>query len=87
MIKLDRQKLAEISLLLFSFFLPFGYDWLFKVILDLTKSYWTTDFIFYGISFSFFGLYLYFSHINPFKGIINVFKMLKDFINQKKLPE
>ena len=62
----QKNKLAAISLLLGSFFLPFGYDALFALIMRWTSSYWTTDLIFYFISVVFFGLYFYFSGINPF---------------------
>jgi len=46
------------SLMLAMFFLPFGYDYLFKIIMDLTGSYWTADMIFYGISIIFFTIYI-----------------------------
>lgn len=39
------------------FFLPFGYDALFKFIMDITGSYWVADIVFYSISASFFILY------------------------------
>jgi hypothetical protein len=42
--------LRDMSLMLAMFFLPFGYDALFKLIMEITKSYWTTDIIFYVIS-------------------------------------
>jgi len=32
------------------FFLPLGYDVLFKTLLDLTGSFWVTDIIFYSLS-------------------------------------
>ena len=32
------------------FFLPFGYDALFKMIMDSTGSYWIADVVFYSIS-------------------------------------
>lgn len=47
------------------FFLPFGYDILFKTILDYTNSYATTDSIFYGISFVFLVTHIYISQKNP----------------------
>jgi hypothetical protein len=43
------------------FFLPLGYDALFKFIMNITGSYWAADIIFYLISGCFFGLYLYLS--------------------------
>jgi hypothetical protein len=40
----------DTSLMLAMFFLPFGYDALFKLIMDLSGSYWVADSIFYSIS-------------------------------------
>jgi hypothetical protein len=40
----------ETSLMLAMFFLPFGYDALFKLIMDVTGSYWAADIVFYSIS-------------------------------------
>jgi hypothetical protein len=54
-------RLAALCLMAGTFFLPFGYDVAFKVIFDLTGSYWTTTFVFYLISASFFGLSFYFT--------------------------
>ena len=54
-----------ISLMLATFFLPFGYDALFALIMKWTGSYWTTDIIFYFISAFFFGLYLLLSQNSP----------------------
>jgi hypothetical protein len=51
--------LSTIFLMLSAFFFPFGFDILFKLILDATQSYWTTDLIFYGFSLFFFLLYLW----------------------------
>ncbi len=42
------------SLMLAMFFLPLGYDALFRLLMNLTGSYWTADIIFYAISSSFF---------------------------------
>ena len=42
--------LKELSLMLAMFFLPFGYDALFKFIMDITGSYWIADIVFYSIS-------------------------------------
>ncbi len=63
---LNRKKIAPYCLLLSVFFLPFGYDALFKLIMELTGSYWIADIIFYCISFVFFMLYLFLSKINIF---------------------
>jgi len=40
----------DTSLMLAMFFLPLGYDALFKLIMDLSGSYWVADIIFYSIS-------------------------------------
>lgn len=40
------------------FFLPFGYDALFKLIMDITGSYWAADIVFYCISGLFFIFYI-----------------------------
>lgn len=55
------QKKKELSLMLGMFFLPFGYDFLFKTIMDITGSFWAADVIFYLISGSFFLSYIYYS--------------------------
>jgi hypothetical protein len=57
--KLKRiQSLKEVSLMFGMFFLPFGYDALFKLIMDLTGSYWIADITFYSISGLFFLSYV-----------------------------
>jgi hypothetical protein len=48
----------DTSLLLAMFFLPFGYDALFKVLMELTDSYWIADGIFYLISIFFWIMYI-----------------------------
>ena len=40
----------DTSLMLAMFFLPFGYDALFKLIMDVSGSYWIADVVFYSIS-------------------------------------
>ncbi len=40
----------DMSLMLAMFFLPFGYDALFKLMMEITGSYWGADIIFYSIS-------------------------------------
>lgn len=54
-----KQRLAALCLMAGTFFLPFGYDVAFKMIFDWTGSYWITTFIFYLISASFFGGYIF----------------------------
>jgi len=51
-------RLKEASLMLGMFFLPFGYDFLFKLIMELSGSYWVADITFYGISGCFWLLYI-----------------------------
>ena len=50
---------ASIFLIFATFFNPFGFDAAFKMVMDLTGSYWITDGIFYCLSAFFFGLYFY----------------------------
>jgi hypothetical protein len=40
----------DTSLMLAMFFLPLGYDALFKLMMEVTGSYWGADVIFYSIS-------------------------------------
>ena len=47
-------KNPAIYLILGMFFFPLGFDILFKVIMDMTGSFWITDAIFYIISIFFF---------------------------------
>ena len=49
----------EVSLMLAMFFLPFGYDALFKLIMDLSGSYWAADAVFYSISACFWLSYIW----------------------------
>jgi hypothetical protein len=49
--------LRDISLMLAMFFLPLGYDLLFKTLLNVTGSFWATDIIFYCLSGVFWLLY------------------------------
>lgn len=79
MIDKKNQKLATICLMWGMFFLPFGYDALFKMIMDLTGSYWITDFAFYSLSGVLFGFYFYFAKRNP---IIIIKGIIKDTFNK-----
>lgn len=56
--KKQLRSLKDGSLMLAMFFLPFGYDFLFKLIMQVTGSYWVADLIFYGISGFFFASYI-----------------------------
>jgi len=70
MLRKQRKKLTtlkDVSLMLGMFFLPFGYDFLFKLIMEVTGSFWAADLIFYGISGSFFASYILLSkYLNKF---------------------
>lgn len=57
-VTVDKQKLATVVLMIAMFFNPFGFDALFKLVMDWTGSYWITDIIFYCVSGLFFGLYI-----------------------------
>jgi len=72
----QKTKFAAVSLLLASFFLPFGYDALFALIMKLTGSFWITDGIFYFISACFFGLYFFFSGYNPILEVRDVIQSI-----------
>lgn len=61
-------------LMLGMFFNPMGFDILFYMILQLTNSYAITTFIFYLLSALCFGLYFYFSKIDPIKQLVGIFK-------------
>lgn len=43
------------------FFLPLGFDMLFKFTMTITGSYWGADIVFYFISLSFFTLHFFLS--------------------------
>jgi hypothetical protein len=59
------KRLKDGCLMLAMFFLPFGYDFLFKLIMDLSGSYWTADITFYSISGCFWLSYILLSkHLN-----------------------
>jgi len=53
----------DTSLMLAMFFLPFGYDALFKLIMDLSGSYWVADIVFYSISGCFWLSFIYFTKL------------------------
>jgi hypothetical protein len=57
--------LKDTSLMLAMFFLPLGYDALFKLMMEVTGSYWGADIIFYSISGCFWLLYILLTkHLN-----------------------
>lgn len=63
------------------FFLPFGYDALFKMVMDLSGSYWTADIVFYCISFILFGFYFHLSGTNP---IMVMRKLKRKYVKMAK---
>jgi hypothetical protein len=55
----------DTSLMLAMFFLPLGYDALFKLMMEVTGSYWGADAIFYSISGCFWLSYILLTrHLN-----------------------
>lgn len=75
-----RKKMAIACLMLGMFFNPFGYDAIFKMILDATGSYWTTVSVFYLIAGSFFISYFILAKVNPIKEVFGRFlKVVKKF--------
>jgi len=60
----------DTSLMLAMFFLPFGYDALFKLMMDVTGSYWGADIVFYSISGCFWLSYI----------------LLTKYLNKNKTP-
>jgi hypothetical protein len=61
----NRERLRTLCLMAATFFLPFGYDVVFKAVYDGTGSYWITTSIFYLISACFFGLFFFLSKSPP----------------------
>ena len=59
--KIRRETIAQLCLVIGTFFNPFGFDFLFAFTTKLTGSYFVTDVIFYGVALFFFGLYYFFS--------------------------
>ena len=57
----------DTSLMLAMFFLPFGYDALFKLLMEVTGSYWVADIVFYFISGCFWLSYIFFSRTHSKK--------------------
>lgn len=66
--------MATLWLIIAMFLNPLGFDVLFKMVLDATKSYWATSGIFYCASALCFGLYFYSSRTNPFEIVKNYVK-------------
>jgi len=61
MLRKTKQRLRasrDACLMLAMFFLPFGYDFLFKLIMEAVGSFWVADLVFYGISAFFFVSYI-----------------------------
>lgn len=75
--KLKNVKLGNLLITLALFFNPLGYDLVVYGITLLTQSYWLTTSIMYMLAICFFGLFMYFYNINPFKKIKERFKLKK----------
>jgi hypothetical protein len=58
----------QTSLMLAMFFLPFGYDFLFKMIMEVSGSYWMADVVFYLISGFFWVCYILLTRYSNKKG-------------------
>jgi hypothetical protein len=71
---INREKIATLCLVLCMFFNPLGFDALFKMVMELTGSYWITDLIFYLTSALFLGLYFLLHKINPVNHVKQKFK-------------
>lgn len=69
-----RQNLAIVALMVATFLNPLGFDVLFKLVLDLTDSYWLTTLFFYLGSALFFGLYFWLSNKRPITYLLNTLK-------------
>lgn len=69
-----RQNLALLALMIATFFNPLGFDVLFKMVWDMTGSYWHTIFIFYLLSALFFGVYFWLSGKKLIKYLILTIK-------------
>lgn len=73
-----KSRMATICLMTAMFLNPFGYDALFKWMLDYTHDYWITVRIFYCLAGLFFGLFFCFSNIS-IKGHLT--RLLNNYIN------
>lgn len=77
-----RQNLAIVALMVATFLNPLGFDVLFKMVWDLTGSYWLTTACFYLGSALFFGLYFWLSGKKPVTYLINTLKSKLDKIKK-----
>jgi len=66
-VKVTREKIATLCLMLGTFFNPLGYDALLKWLMDMTGNYWISISVFYLASVLFFISYFVLSKINPLK--------------------
>jgi len=79
----NRKKIATLVLMTAMFLNPLGYDALFYMVLKATGgSYATTTAIFYLLSASLFGLYLYLLKINPMNWVRTTIINLKNRIKK-----
>jgi len=82
--KVVNRKVAALCLMMAMFLNPLGYDILFAMILNATGSYIVTTVIFYLLSALFFGLFFWFSGVNPIGYIKNKLKSLKEGLKFRK---
>lgn len=74
-----KRRLAMTFLILATFFNPFGFDAIFRLIMEWTGSYWITDLIFYCLSGLFFGLYFWLSPTSK-RGLLNLKRKIIAFV-------
>lgn len=72
--KRTKKKLANQCTIWAMFFLPFGYDALFKFVMDFTGEYWVADRLFYCIFFVLIAGRFYFLEQNPITELIKMHK-------------
>lgn len=86
--KLDRRSLGNFLVTLGLFLNPLGFDLVVAGILGLTNDYWLTMTIMYGLAFTFFGLFFYFSDIRAYKYLkVKTKKTCRDINNKFKKDE
>jgi hypothetical protein len=69
--RVKKMVLGNVFVTIGLFLNPLGYDIVVYGITLLTKSYWMTMSVMYMLAFVFFGLFMYFYNVNPFKRLRN----------------
>jgi len=67
--KTGKRKIGNVLITLALFLNPLGYDLVVYGIMTITKSYWLTTIIMYGMTILFFGLFMYFENIKIIRHI------------------